>query len=239
MAINNSIDTRRFERRLYLVAAILFPLIVLVGFARSYYLKGYYGTPSLPSLTVHLHGLVMSAWVLLFILQVWFISSKRIRLHQKLGYVGVALAIAILITGFLTAVNAAKFGSPSFPRDIPPLAFIAVPLGDLLVFAILFGAAIYYRKRPANHKRLILLTVINFLPPALARIDFLAPFGPLTFFGIPAVLAIAALIIDTWRMGKLNKVFAAATVFVVAAFPLRLIVAGTDAWMRFATWLTS
>lgn len=31
------------DRRLYLWAAILIPLIVLAGFARSYYLKGFRG----------------------------------------------------------------------------------------------------------------------------------------------------------------------------------------------------
>src|SRR5690242_9497786 len=96
----NPIDVRRFDRRLYLLAAVVFPLIVVAGFARTYYLKEIYGTPSLPSLLVRAHGLLMSAWVALFIVQVWFISSKRIRLHQKLGYAGVALGILILGVGF-------------------------------------------------------------------------------------------------------------------------------------------
>ncbi|MFN6965044.1 MAG: hypothetical protein ACK4S4_14945 [Pyrinomonadaceae bacterium] len=239
MAVNNTLDIRRFERRLFWSAAILFPLIVAAGFARTYYLKAVFGTPALPSLMVHLHGIAMSAWVLLFIGQVWLISSKRIRVHQRLGWVGIGLAAVVVVTGAFVAVAAGRSGSASFPPDIPRLSFMIVPLADLLVFVLLVGAAVYYRKKPASHKRLMLLTAINFLPPALARIGFLAPFGPLAFFGIPAALAVAAVALDRWRTGKFNTVFVVASVLSIATYPLRLIVSTTDAWLRFAAWLTS
>ena len=60
-----------------------------------------------------------------------------------------------------------------------------VPLFDLLMFVILFGAAVYYRRRPAAHKRLMLLTAVNFLPPTIARIPVAAlqGLGPFWFFG--------------------------------------------------------
>lgn len=240
MAVSQFPDARRATRRFYLLVAILFPLIVLAGFARTYYLKEIFGTPPLSSLLVHLHGLLMTTWVALFIAQVWFISSKRIRLHQRLGYLGVALAVTIIPVGVLTAINAAKYGSASAPPDIPPLSFLVVPVFDMVVFAILFGAAVYYRKRPANHKRLMLLTVLNFLPPAIARIPlaFVAAAGPLVFFGVPDILAIVFIVTDTWLERKINKVFLAGTILLIASHPLRLILGGTGTWMSFAEWLT-
>jgi len=60
---------------------------------------------------VHLHGILMTSWVLLFISQVWLISSKRIRTHQRLGVSAIALAVLIVIVGFFVAVRAAKFGA--------------------------------------------------------------------------------------------------------------------------------
>ena len=51
---------RMKDRRLYVAAASLIPIIVLVGFARTYYLKGLFGTPVLPSLLVHVHGAVIT-----------------------------------------------------------------------------------------------------------------------------------------------------------------------------------
>lgn len=60
------------DRRLSIWIAALVPVIVLAGFARTYYLKGFFGNPPLPGLLVHLHGLV---WGTLLI-----IASQPLRL---------------------------------------------------------------------------------------------------------------------------------------------------------------
>ena len=231
---------RAFDRRLYMAAAILFPVIVVAGFARTYYLRGFLGGPPLPSMVVHAHGLVMTAWVALFAAQVWLISSRRVRVHQRLGSAGVVLGVLILGTGLAAAVRAAKYGSASTPPDVPPLAFLAVPLFDLLMFAVFFGAAIYHRRRPAAHKRLMLLTVVNFLPPAIARIPIasLQAAGPLWFFGFPTFLVLLFLWLDA-RTHGLNRIFLVGTLLLIASYVVRLAIMGTDAWMRVALWLTS
>jgi len=242
MAMNEPFDWRRSDRRLFALVAVLFPVIVVIGFAPTYYLKFAFGNQPLPHL-VHLHGLLMSAWVIYFIAQVWLIRSKNARVHMRIGLAGIPLAIAIIIVGFFTAVAAAKFGAvtAAAPPDIPRLAFLAVPLFDMVVFAALFAGAIYYRKRPANHKRLMLLTALNFVPPAIARIPVpaLRALGPLFFFGVPTVLAITLLIYDTWRNRKLNVPFLAGVLFLIASYPLRIIISGTPQWMAFANWLTT
>lgn len=46
-----------------MVAAIVFPLIMLAGFGNTYYFKTFFGLPPLPSMLVHLHGVLMTAWV--------------------------------------------------------------------------------------------------------------------------------------------------------------------------------
>jgi hypothetical protein len=242
MAIREFPDKRALEHKFFWVVAIGFPLIVLAGFARTYFLKGFFDAPAVPSMLVHTHGLLMSLWVALFIIQTYLISSKRIRIHQKLGYAGLALATLVVFSGVATAIAAAKRGGGNAaPPDIPPLSFLAVPLFDMVVFALLFGAAVYFRKQAANHKRLMLLTVLNFLPPAVARIplSFVTAGGPLVFFGVPDVLAIVFVIADTWRNKKLNRVFLAGAILLIASHPLRIIISMTDAWVRFAEWLTS
>jgi hypothetical protein len=241
MATENPFDWRQYDRRLFAAVAVVFPLTVLLGFARTYYLKAAFGGAPLPSLLVHLHGGLMTTWIAFFIAQVWFIRAKNHRAHMKFGMLGIALAIAMVLTGFFTAAAAAKYGSASTPPGIPPLAFLVVPLFDIALFAGLFAAAIYYRLRPAEHKRLMLLTVINFLPPAVGRFPF-EPFisaGPLLFFGIPALLMIILLVLDTWKNGKLNKVFLVGSIILIASYPLRIMLSGTNAWMGFAAWLTS
>jgi hypothetical protein len=241
MPANEQFDWRQNDRKVYGLAAIMFLVIVFIGFARTYYLKFAFSTPPLPGLLVHVHGLLMTIWVGYFVSQVWLIRSKNTKLHMKAGVMGVVLAAAIIIVGFFTAAASAKFGSTSAPPEIPPLSFMAVPMFDLVMFGILFGGAVYYRKRPANHKRLMLLTVLNFLPPAVARIPLgpISATGPLFFFGLPAILAIGFVAYDTWRNRKLNKLFLAGAVLLIISYPLRLILSGTGAWVAFATWITS
>jgi hypothetical protein len=224
-----------------MTSAILFPLIILAGFARTYYLKGMFGTPPLASAMVHAHGLLMTVWVALFVTQVWLISARRVRVHQRLGYSGISVALLIIGVGFVTAVRAAKFGAASTPPGVSRLAFLLVPLFDLLMFAILFGGAVYFRKKPAEHKRLMLLTAVNFLPPAVARIPIapLQALGPVWFFGVPTALVLLCLGLDTWRNRQLNTVFLAGSLLLIASYVGRLALMGTDTWMAIATWLTS
>ena len=241
MAINNAAERRAFERRFFLAIAILFPIAVLIGFGPTYYVKGFFNSPPIPRAIIHVHAFLMALWVFLFFAQVYLIRSTRIKLHQRLGYLSVVLGVAIIISGFFTAIAAAKYGSPSSPKGISLLEFLIVPIFDIITFAVLFGAAIYYRRNAPNHKRLMLLTVLNFLPAALARYPFglMDLFGPLWFFGVPDILAILFVAVDTWRNRKLNKVFLAGTTLLIASHWLRLPLSSTAAWVNFATWLTS
>jgi hypothetical protein len=240
-SVSHAAAGRLFDRRLFKIAAIAFPLIIVAGFARTYYLRGLFEVPPLPSLIVHLHGLLMTAWVTLFVTQVWLISSKRVRVHQRLGYAGIGLAAAILPVGFVTALRSGKYGSASKPPGVDPLGFMIVPMFDLVMFTIFFGAAIYYRKKPAQHKMLMLLTALNFIPPAIARIPIptLQALGPLWFFGLPTLLALACIVVDRLRYGRMNAIFVAGTLLLIASYVGRLILMNTSGWMEAARWLTS
>ena len=174
-----------------------------------YYLKGLFTTPPLPSGLVHLHGLVMTAWVVLFVVQVRLISTKRIRLHQKLGYASIGLAASSSRPGCRRPCARPRTGSTSTPPGAPPLSFLLIPTFDLVMFALFFGAAIIYRRRPAAHKALMLLTAS--LPLlALARIPIasLQATGPVWFFGFPTVVVLLCLILDARRHGRVNRVLA-------------------------------
>ena len=228
-----------FEHRFFLTVAVLFPVITVVGFAPSYYFKTVFNSPPLPSMLVHVHGAVMSLWIVLFAVQAYLISSKQIRLHMTLGIFGVVLAAAIVVVGAMTAVAAGARAS-GFP-GFEPLVFMMVPLAGVLIFAAIFAAAIYYRKNPANHKRLMLLTVIAFLSPSTSRLPFpfIPDLGAWWIFGVPDVIAILLLAGDTYINGKVNKVFLTATLLLVASGPIQMWIARTGTWMQFATWLTT
>jgi hypothetical protein len=238
MAATPRMPARVNDRRLYILAAALIPLIVLAGFARTYYLKPFFHTPDLPGRIVHLHGIVMTTWVVLFIVQVSLVATRRTRVHQRLGIAGGILAALVVIVGILTALYAAARGASPGP---PALAFLIIPIGDMLVFSILIGLALYYRRKLQVHKRLMLLAAINLLTPAIARIPlaFIINGGPLAFFGLTDLCLLACVAFDTYKHRRLHPVFLWGTIFVIAMQPLRLLLAGTETWMNFAAALIS
>lgn len=168
MEMNQATALQRIgDRRLFLTAAILLALIVVTGFARTYYLKGFFGTPPLASLLVHVHGVAKSAWVALFGAQVFLIRSRRVEWHKRVGVAGVVLAGVVVVVGFFTAISAAKNGAASFPPNVPRLAFLAVPLFDLLMMVVLFGGAIYYQSaRPTINASCSLRRSTSCRPPS-------------------------------------------------------------------------
>ena len=89
---------RQTDRKIYAALAAAFALVVFAGFARTYYLKWWLAGPPLPSTTVHVHGAIMTSWVVLFAVQVGLISSRQVRLHQRLGYASLGLAVPLTVS---------------------------------------------------------------------------------------------------------------------------------------------
>lgn len=233
--------TQARDRRLFLVWSLLFMAAALIGFGRTYYFRAFFGGLPLSSTLVQAHGALMTAWIALFATQVWLIRSGNRRVHMKLGWAGVALAAAMVAVGFVVATHAAKYGSPSFPPEFTSMQFAVVPLVDLVMFVGLFGAAVYFRKNAANHKRLMLLTIINFLPPALARFpgETIHTLGPIVFNGVPVLLMIGLLIADRRVTGRVNRAMLVGSLLLIASYPIRIAISRTDVWLHFITWLTS
>lgn len=233
MAATPRMPGRVNDRRLYILAAILVPLIVLTGFARTYYLKPFFATPDLPGRIVHLHGIVMTLWVILFIVQVFLVETRRTRIHQRLGILGSVLAALVVIVGILTALYAAARGASPGP---PALSFLIIPFGDMLIFSVLIGLALYFRRKLDVHKRLMLLAAINVLTPAIARIplEFIINGGPLVFFGLTDLCLLACVAFDTIKHRRLHPVFLWGTIFLIVMQPLRLLLAQTNAWINVA-----
>ena len=239
MTANLSVaGTRRGTRRFYVGVAIAVLITVFLGFSRSYFLKAYYGTPEL-SLHVHIHGLVFTSWVLLFLAQTTLVAAGRTDLHRKLGVGGAVLAALLLVMGTTTAILRVKGGGSSPIPGVPPLSFLAVPLVDMVVFALLIGAGLVLRNRPDTHKRLMTLGTIALTSAPIARLPFVLPVGPPAFFGLTDLFIVAMLVYDLATRRKVHPATIWGGLVILASQPLRLMISGTRAWLAFAGWLTS
>ncbi|HET9023808.1 MAG TPA: hypothetical protein VFN64_04510 [Burkholderiaceae bacterium] len=225
----------RSERPLFVAVAIVVAALIFAGFARTFYLKGLFGAPPLSNLLLA-HGVIMTAWVVLFITQIALVSAGRTHLHRRLGIAGGLVAALVVVVNLLAAIDAGRRGFSPSPQ-VTPVMFMAIPLIDVVVFGSLVGAALWNRRRPATHKRLMLLATLGILPPAVARlpIDVLRSGGLPAFFSVMIFCVVVVVAFDTFRNRRLHPAFGWGAAFLIASVPVRILLAQTEAWSAFAT----
>ena len=236
MTVHPGLAVVRGRRRFYVGIALAIALTVFAGFAPTYYLRTYYQSTPLGGLR-HLHGVVFTAWVLLFLTQATLVSAGRVALHRRLGVAGGVLAALMVVVGTTTAIVQTSEGRS--PLGVPPLSFLAVPFFDMVVFTGLVAAGLWHRRRADTHKRLLTLATISLLAAPIARL----PFGA-RVVGLPGVFALADLFIvacivyDLRTLRRVHPATAWGGLAIVASQPLRLAISGTGVWLGFARWIT-
>ena len=145
----------------------------------------------------------------------------------------------MVIIGTLTAIVRAKSFDPP-PGFSSPLIFLTIPLGDMLVFAILVTTGLWFRRQKNAHKSLMLLATIAILPAAVARLPFafIQAYGPIAFFGLSDLFILPLIAFEYFVRGQVQRSTILGGILIVASHPLRLIIGNTHAWLVFATWLT-
>lgn len=232
---------RTAERWFYSGMAAAMVATVFIGFAPSYYLRGVVEpyAPVLPMTPLsHLHGILFSAWTLLFVAQTWLVAGGRTDIHRKLGLTAFALLPAMIVVAVLASLHGAV--RHAGPPMIPPLNFLAVPLFDVPVFAILIGAALWKRREPQTHKRLMLLTMVGMMGPAIGRLPIVTTLPPpVVIFGLPDLFLLALIGWDLATRGRLHKATVWGGALLVGSQVLRSVVMMTPAWVAFAGWATA
>lgn len=234
--------TRTRDHWFYLGMGALAVLIVLLGFAPSIVNPANRRGPM--STMVMLHSLVFSAWLLLFLVQTTLVASSRTAVHRRLGLLGAALAPAMVVVGYGTAVAAARRGYDLSGDLVPsdPLAQLVFPLGDLISFGVLVSAGFLWRRRAQLHKRLMLLATVGSLmaaPLAHAIGHFQVPqLGGAIIVPALALLYFSSAIHDRVSTGRFHPASVWGGVLLLAWANLRAgLVGPSDAWHRFASWL--
>ncbi|HET9475550.1 MAG TPA: hypothetical protein VFO82_16745 [Steroidobacteraceae bacterium] len=226
--------------RFYPLAAIVLATFIVASFARTYYLRFLFDQPPL-KLLVHLHGLVFTAWLALFIVQTRLIAAHNYRLHMKVGIAGALLAVAVVTIGVLTALASAPVPRVR-PMGMTGLQFLIVPLMGIIFFGVCVAAAVALRRRADLHKRLMLLGMFAVLGPAVARINRLVEFGDL-FLLIQTSVVVGfvswALLYDWFRNRIVHPVFVIGGCLLVVSWPVRAWIARTEGWHAVAQWLTT
>jgi hypothetical protein len=231
-----NLSVSRDRSRLYALTGFAIFVIALIGFSRTYYLRAWFDVPPL-TVRLHLHGLVLTLWLVLFLVQSTLISLSRRRLHRRLGFAGVGLAVAVIVTTYIAAIEAAHLDGSRGGITAADRLYSAVVL--LVLFGAFVALGTLFRKRPDIHKPAMLLATITIVGPAATRAVVL-----LLGRGIrdPHVIVMSVLLLvalaSDWRSrGRPHWVLGCGGLLLIVSQVTRRLVGDTETWEAIGNWL--
>lgn len=224
--------------RFFAMIALALAIFTVVGFSRTYYFRFLTELPPLTAL-VHLHGAVFTAWLLVFVAQTRLVAAQRVDLHMKLGIAALAIAVLVIVVGFITM--AVKANEPRIhPSGLTPPQFTVVGATSLGMFATFVALGIAFRRRAAVHKRFMVLAMIAVLTPPSSRVLTMLGLREYWVYLVPVVpvLFIAWCAIHDWRhLGRVHRVYAFGGLVIVALWPFRLMVGRSEWYQPIGEWI--
>jgi len=164
------IPTKKTDRYFFLAFALYFLITQAIGFSHSS-VERVAKEGGLPTIAI-IHGTVGALWYMLFAVQAALITKKNIRLHQRLGQVSVPLVVAVFLTG-IYAIFRVNTPTEDIPFDLMKSEVGLFTLG--LIYATL---GYRFRRRPHDHKRYYLMSMIMLSPAGIARLMDAIGFQP-------------------------------------------------------------
>lgn len=195
---------RRFlSRYFYFAMSLLLALLVVWGFSRTVNENLIHAAPPRPFL-LWVHGAAFSTWVVFFIAQSALVRVRRVSWHRFMGWFGMGLAALMVPLGVTIAIMMARFDAVQLHQKGTD-AFLSIPFYDMLAFGVSIGLAIYWRKSPEFHRRLILIATCGLMDAALGRFDFV--FNHNLFFPVLDLLIVLGVARDLVVDGRVHRVY--------------------------------
>jgi len=224
-------------RRLYVGLALLAIAVAAVGFWPTYFGQLLAGTVDKP-VFIHFHAAIYVGWLALFLTQATLAATGRVAAHMKLGRIAIGYGVLVIIAGlvagfgmFALRVRAGSIGEAQ--------GRLLGPLVDMSVFTPFFVAAIYNRRKPELHKRLMIVATTYLLIAAVVRMPFLGE--PRNLFVVhliwvtPLLLAMAH---DFARRRRVHPIYVFGLVLFLASGPAaRGVARSTETWGTISGWL--
>jgi hypothetical protein len=167
-------------KHFFVVSALAMFIAAFLGFAPTFYLRVLTPAEALArnppmEASIFLHGVAMTAWYLLFIVQTWLVASGRPSLHKRIGWAGLAVAAAVVITGAYVSLDApSRLGtfvtSQGGPAGVGMQIGMGITLGNLIVlafFSTFMVAAVLLRRNRPWHGRLMYWSSLLIIGPAI------------------------------------------------------------------------
>ncbi len=215
------------DQWLYVAMAVVFLIVALLGFlptSTELIAQVRSGDVPPPPLILHAHAVLMSAWLVLLLVQAMLMAQGHARVHRRLGVTSMVLAsmmvatmIAVVMHRFellallpadLNATEVAQANQMAFNLTL-------INAGSVLLFPVLYLWAVFARRRdPEAHKRLMILATVVLMSPAIGRMVAVHPVLP--DFGLNGadarhlyliLLLVPVLARDTIRSGSPHRAY--------------------------------
>ncbi len=233
------------ERRFYFGMTLAILAAVLLGFARTFFLRRWFPewaqAHGAPEPYFYFHGALFTLWFALLLVQPSLVAAGRLDLHRRLGRLGAGLAAVMVVVGTIGALIAARRPTGFVDVPVPPLQFLTIPLTIIVLFGIFVALAVLTRGKPQSHKRFMLLASICLIDAAIVRWPFavMATELPIPFTMDDVFVDLFLLPMVAWDLasrGRIHPVTLWGGLTLIASQPLRLVLGGTAAWLGFAGW---
>lgn len=228
------------DRWIYVFMAASFIAYTLIGFIPDSMAKlaavDAGQRPPFPPV-LHLHAVLMGAFLLLLLAQSVLAATGRLQYHRALGIASFVIGPALVIVGLVlvpTMYHQVWGMAQSAPPEIKPLIeqglrefdnIVLVQMRVGVLFPIFLATALAARRTdPGLHRRMMFLAVVIALPAAFDRIHWLPtslPGSALTL-ELYSILAIAPMFL--WDLVRTRKVHRAYVIWVLVSLPAAILV---------------
>jgi FtsH-binding integral membrane protein len=162
---------RLLDKYFYFAMSLLFAAIVVAGFSRTVNQNLLHPAVPRPFL-LWIHAAAFTLWIVFYILQSALVRVRKVKVHRLLGWFGAGLAAIMVGLGFTIAIVMGRFDK--HVMHLPGAdTFLSVPFGDMAIFSVFVGLAIYWRRKPEFHRRLLFIGTCGLLDAAFGRFDYL------------------------------------------------------------------
>jgi uncharacterized membrane protein YozB (DUF420 family) len=194
----------RGARRSRFAAGIALAMLAvnLVGFGPTLYFRPFFDVPPMPAY-LYAHGIAGTAWFGLLVVQTLLIARRRVSVHRQLGWVGAAVAVAVLLLGIYTSTNMVPRNvAAGLTSEADIALYSVVTAADnaaFIVFPTLVLLGVLFRRRADVHQRFMLLASFSIIGPAAARIA--SWYGPIpNIVGAACIFSflLAIVVHDIW-----------------------------------------
>lgn len=234
VASNTNKITRTHTRRgryFFMKMAILFLIVALTGFIPSYQMM--YSGQMKPHWFAHVHGAIMTSWLLVFFTQSFLAAKGNLKFHRRLGLFSVGLGVIV----WLAMGTASIRGRIAYPPPVEDFTWdiMLIELSAMNLFGLFFTWAILVRKKAAAHKRLLFFATLVLLQAAIDRTRWLPGLDAAFYvrFIYLDVLIIPLLMYDLVTTRRIHKITMIGSMIIIIVQIAVTNTLGSRAWHQF------